>query len=262
MFSLLLSLLMLPQASEARSLQLVTHFAQVNDIKVHGEWAPTVGKVTYMQGCADFNPKVELSKPQFNGNVQVIKLRVRLSSHPEQAFCLAMPTEQTLDFDVPAGDHAPISVIADIDFDTDLPKVLNAELNTLFIQPGSELEKQNIAYASVTVDLVQKEIILTFQTQRRCPKNAFCIMSMPAPIIERVPLTEVRTGGCQEVIYLGSDDQRPVDGLLSTIRVIDNSKNYCESFRMFSPTEVQYSVKGGRPALEESHSFEGEKALR
>ena len=58
------------------------------------------GTVTFMKGCGQSNPTVELSKPYYDPdtNVKNIKVSVKLTSQSRGIRCLALPSEHTLDF--------------------------------------------------------------------------------------------------------------------------------------------------------------------
>lgn len=259
MLGLLLSLFVSAPA-EARSIQLpMKHYAQIVNISMDDMFPTSTGTVTYLKGCGDFNPTLELSEPVTNPRtgLKVIKLRVELSTHAVAAVCLAMPTEQQLNFTVNTMD-GPVKVVANSDFKQS-QTVKMANLNKFYFQPGSELAKEQIKFGTVVVDRKQKQIVLTLvRSMPICPEGMFCIESMPAPIIISLPLKSVQVGGCNEVIYYAEVNHMPVDGLLSSITVTEQRKSLCRYYVAVAPTEVQMRTAGGRPKFEEIHTMQGD----
>ena len=259
MIALLMSLLMTPASSQAMTPAIVHHYAEVVSVETDGGFPVTQGKVTFMQDCGSFSPRVELSAPQLVNGVEQVKLRVELSSYNSIPVCLAMPVPRVLPFVVSS--QLPVQIIPDVNFNRTAGVLYAGGLNRLILQPGSVLSKQNISYANVAVDFGAQQITLTLQARFHCPPGMMCAQVMPAPIEIHLPLVDVRTGSCGQRIYTAKVDHRPVDGAMKMIRVVDNTSFICKSLIAVSPTVVTYSTETGRPHLVEHHRFEGDAAL-
>ncbi|MGE4130879.1 MAG: hypothetical protein AB7F86_04540 [Bdellovibrionales bacterium] len=135
---------------------------------------------------------------------------------------------------------------------------VSAKLNKFHFAANSALDRKDISYGDVSINLVEKSIKLTLQPAMKCPAGALCAMVMPAPIEVELPLVKAEVGSCHELVYTARKNLMPVDGPLNEIIVIDNSTNYCEVI-LPAMTEVQYTVETPRPFLREVHVMYGEK---
>ena len=257
MLSAILSLFLVPVTSQATSLMPMKSYAEVVDIQLDKSFPTANGTVTYMQPCAASDVNVQLSKPILTPQGQTVKLRVEYSSFPGEIACAAMPTKQQLNFTVSTQD-GPVTMIADTQFGS--LQVLG--LDTFYFQPGSQLAKTQVDYAGVQIDLDAKVATLTLYRHSHCAPGVMCILSVPAPIVYSLPIHSVQTGGCNEVIYTASTDHRPVDGVLTQLTIVDNSKNYCKSVMAIFTTVAQLKIEGSRPHISEHHTIQGFKKLQ
>lgn len=62
-----------------------------------------------------------------------------------------------------------------------------------------------------------------------CPKDAMCMMMMPAPVEIVLPIVNVVSGLCGGRIIVAEQDLRPVDGGLTSLQVVDESGDVCQS---------------------------------
>ncbi|OQW55117.1 MAG: hypothetical protein A4S09_16965 [Proteobacteria bacterium SG_bin7] len=115
---------------------------------------------------------------------------------------------------------------------------LNAQLKKMHIDPNSYLAKERFRAGSIVVDQFTKTITLQLDRKWYCPPGALCSMVMPAPIIIKLPLVSVTNGACNSLIFEARRDQRPVDGNLTVLSVVDNSRFNCPSLHPVEPTEV------------------------
>jgi hypothetical protein len=85
----------------------------------------------------------------------------------------------------------------------------------------------------VRVDLLKSDITLDLYqdpcgTLTAKPGTISCEAMASLVRSYTVPLQTRKNGNCGEAIYAGKRDQRPVDGDLTVIRLIDNATNTCE----------------------------------
>ena len=140
-----------------------------------------------------------------------------------------------------------------------------ADLNQFQIQPGTYLEKQlegkdftaNIAITPIT------DITLSIFPVFKCPQGLFCpaVAIAYEPITFTVPMHKRFIGHCGEMIFTGRVDQRPVDGVMTDITVIDNTTNTCKTFVMLPATQVIVQRQSLLQANPERHVFSGNEAF-
>lgn len=100
------------------------------------------------------------------------------------------------------------------------------------------------------------QIALTLNSN--CPMGQVCTLEYREPLTFDVPVTSIEKGFCNETVYVGQVDARPVDGNLTKITVVDNRQNHCKMF--VAPTEVILDIDGGgrgHQAPPERHYMEG-----
>ena len=108
--------------------------------------------------------------------------------------------------------------------------VLSASLTVLALDP--QLSVSNNARASVEIDRAHKTVTVQLNT---CPVGAMCIWAGPS---YRADLVSTTTDACGAVVYTAKTDDRPVDGSLTEITVVDYSKLRCRIYRAYK-TEVE-----------------------
>ncbi len=100
-----------------------------------------------------------------------------------------------------------------------------ADLKPVQLDPEQNLG--NIIYGDVRVDQGEKSITLRLQpAMTPCPSGFFCAQVMPEAVEITLPLVSVEKTACGDT-YIASRDQRPVDGMLTEIKVIDYSRALC-----------------------------------
>ncbi len=60
-----------------------------------------------------------------------------------------------------------------------------------------------------------------------CRQGMACIQLMPSPVSYELPVVSSVTNACGVVTTKALDDRRPVDGPLTSVKIVDNSKNSC-----------------------------------
>ena len=121
------------------------------------------------------------------------------------------------------------------------PPQLSGNLDTFYFQPDTYLAKLGVTTAYVQVDPTDS-IELVLLSPPNCLQDVPCA-EMMQQVTYKVKVDQPSTrGGCQETIYKGTEDKRPVDGNKLEITVTDNRENFCE----FVPpmTEVELLIEG------------------
>ena len=102
--------------------------------------------------------------------------------------------------------------------------------------------KDQVVGAKVTLDTAKNSLILTLEVDN-CPPGAMCI----ARIIEEhkfeAPVIKTTTGACGEVVVKAMRDDRPVDGSLVEISLVDNTSMTCETLAPLKMTTVNFKSK-------------------
>lgn len=133
-----------------------------------------------------------------------------------------------------------------------------ASLTKFDFQNASSLSNKRIKDGSVQIHFYEKTITLKLNPSFYCPPNLMCAQVMPRQIVYQVNNFTTSTGPCNERVYMALDDRRPVDGMMTSITVIDNSTNTCKYFAPVASTEVTLEVGHPRGGVER-HQFEAEK---
>lgn len=122
----------------------------------------------------------------------------------------------------------------------------DGNLTQFFMQQGSHLQDATSGTVKVTPT---RNIVLTI-----------AVPNAKKPFVIEVPVVSRTTGGCHEEIYIGQVDQRPVDGNMTKVTVIDNSQNFCE-FILPGLTEVKLefdAIMRGTGHFHEEHTMYGD----
>lgn len=136
---------------------------------------------------------------------------------------------------------------------------LEASLTKFTFQNGSPLSLRKINSGHVLIDLEAGQILLTLQPAFFCPGQYVCAMVMPQPVRELLPLKSIRQGGCGETVYTAEKNLLLVDGLRTTIEVVDNSQNICDI--VTRPVTVQLTNEFPMTGDIEIHHMSGDEFL-
>lgn len=81
--------------------------------------------------------------------------------------------------------------------------------------------------------------IVKLQIENRfyCPEGRVCAMVMPQPTLVELPIVSTKEDGCGVKTIIAKEDQRPVDGGLSEIKIQDTTSMKC---RMFLESKASY----------------------
>jgi hypothetical protein len=113
-----------------------------------------------------------------------------------------------------------------------------ADLKPVQIDPDQNLG--NIIYGDIRVDQAEKSVTLRLQpAMTPCPAGLFCAQVMPQAIEVTLPLVSVEKSSCGDT-YIASRDHRPVDGMLTEIKVVDYSKALCH-VQLVNAVTVDYT---------------------
>lgn len=122
---------------------------------------------------------------------------------------------------------------------------IGAELTTFNFQAGSMHSRNEVTGGYVAIGVyAEKNITLRVDFKSNCPPGAMCIAMMPIPLEVTVPVQSVTVGSCGETIYEGLVDQRPVDGIMQKLTVVDHRTDTCKYFIAVPPTEVTLERRG------------------
>ena len=122
---------------------------------------------------------------------------------------------------------------------------------------------QNVVSGDISINLSTGRVKLFLVRKNNCPEGRLCMAMMPAPFMLDLPLVKTETNECNVTIYTALKDQRPVDGALQEITVIDNSRNSCPTLHhllALPATEVEYhsvSAGFGGPVIDATSRFRG-----
>jgi hypothetical protein len=96
----------------------------------------------------------------------------------------------------------------------------------------SKLNVEQNANGLMHVDYDAQTVSLTVPRRMpRCPRDMACIQVMPSPMIVQLPITDIKTDSCGIRTVVALKDQRPVDGILQKIKLVDASDATCQFFR-------------------------------
>lgn len=82
-----------------------------------------------------------------------------------------------------------------------------------------------------------RQMALQFDFKVKCAEGQLCILGFRSEEIS-AKLVKIQRGSCGQVIYLAETDNRPSDGRLTQIRVVDHSRDFCRYFIAVPATEV------------------------
>lgn len=101
---------------------------------------------------------------------------------------------------------------------------------------------QNLTGGSIQIDrLVGRlagQVTLRLDPAWSCPPNALCAMMMPPPIFLTMPIVNTIEDRCGSVITTARVDERPVDGNLAELTIVDHSNSICNF--AIAATEIEY----------------------
>ncbi len=122
------------------------------------------------------------------------------------------------------------------------PLQYSAQLTSFDIDPGHHYAAQ-VTGGRVVINETNNHIDLILNLgMPACPPNMACIMMMPAPVMERIQITEDIVNECGIRMVTGVRDERPVDGIYQRITVYDNTRNECPTFLPLAATEVEHTI--------------------
>lgn len=123
--------------------------------------------------------------------------------------------------------------------------LLTAKLTQFNVDPKLYYGSDKIESGHVVISKVNKTITLQLNRSYYCPYEV-CPAVMPTPIVIQLPIKSLSTSRCGQVMYIASEDKRPVDGQLQTLTVVDNSNIHprCATVPEIQPTEIQYETEG------------------
>lgn len=91
----------------------------------------------------------------------------------------------------------------------------------------------------LTIDSVKKTATLILNPRPFCPPGHFCAAVMPQPIVYTLPIVDSKQDNCRVTRYVARKDQRPVDGSLEQLLIIDRTNSICESMADVSHLKVE-----------------------
>jgi hypothetical protein len=94
----------------------------------------------------------------------------------------------------------------------------------------------------IALDRGARNAKLTLDRPFYCPADSICAQVMPAPVVIELPIVAKKTDPCGTVIYTALRDARPVDGILETLEVRDNTANTCKTLVALAPTDIKYNT--------------------
>lgn len=116
---------------------------------------------------------------------------------------------------------------------------------------------------NVTVNRQANEVQLAVYGEYPCI-GFRCPRGLPAPMQVKLPIVNEFVTQCNAKIIVASRNRLPVDGMLQTIRVIDNTKNTCPQLFHEQPrpaTKVTYRTTAEWTGEKTYSTFEGEALL-
>lgn len=123
-----------------------------------------------------------------------------------------------------------------------IDKAISTAVRTSFID-ANHSSLQGVTNGNISVDFRSQTITLAAYRPFYCPPHLVCAQVMPAPVVITLPITNRFVDECGSITYTAEKDQRPVDGALQQLLVIDNTDNRCPTFQALAPTEVQYHTE-------------------
>ncbi len=95
-----------------------------------------------------------------------------------------------------------------------------------------KLGLKNDAPGSITVNYDEQTVyMLVARPGVPCAEDRNCPVGMPAPLIVKLPITSIKTDNCGINTVIAQKDQRPVDGILQKIQLVDATDATCQFFR-------------------------------
>lgn len=114
--------------------------------------------------------------------------------------------------------------------------VLLASLSGFAANPEFEIVESKLAPShqltgegSIKLDY-QNQTARLYVDRNVCPPGMYCTMEMRPPMIITLPIVSVEVGNCNIKTVIAREDQRPVDGMLKQLTVVDFSENTCPTF--------------------------------
>ena len=100
----------------------------------------------------------------------------------------------------------------------------------------------NAGPAYLSLNYNKSQITLNIQELHQCPAGRMCAMVLRAPVRVELPIVSVKTDSCGIRHVTAKLDQRPVDGGLKQITLIDPSQMTCKTF-MAVAIEATYQTE-------------------
>lgn len=99
----------------------------------------------------------------------------------------------------------------------------------------------NPGQGNIALDYVNQSVTLTIQKLSGC-KTLICPKNMMMPLVVTVPITSITTDSCGIHTVTAQIDERPVDGGLKQIVILDPSEITCQTFVEVLP-KAKYVTK-------------------
>lgn len=94
---------------------------------------------------------------------------------------------------------------------------------------------QNATRAQLILNYDRLEVSLNIKVAFHCPDGRICAQLMPIPVQVDLPIVSVQTDLCGIRTVIALLDDRPEDGMLQQIKIIDPSKTTCRTFIAVQP---------------------------
>lgn len=133
------------------------------------------------------------------------------------------------------------------------------------IDQDSHLAKLNIIGGNVSINELKNEVALNLEYAPVCRPHLFCAAVLMNHKIE-LPIVSRYTDRCNNHVVIAKRDERPVDGVLSQLVIVDHSENRCPTFIALPATSISFETEFysriNAEAVRTMSTFEAEKLER
>ena len=100
----------------------------------------------------------------------------------------------------------------------------------------------NPGKGTLTMDYSKSTVTLNVEETNQCPKGMMCALVMRPNLNVKLPIVSIKTDSCGIRHILAKIDQRPVDGALTQLTVVDPAQMTCKTF-VAVETEATYTTQ-------------------